>query len=68
MKLPHNSIKGQFAEISPLSARDIAQFPKHSASLSIKSGDKCVYCALFESQKKAIQYCRVYGYSIPFGF
>jgi hypothetical protein len=68
MKLNHNTIKGQFAEISPLSARDMAQFPRHSAALSIKNGDKCTYCALFASQSKAIHYCRVYGYAIPFGF
>ena len=70
MILKHKTIAGKFIEIEPLSARDLQTFPKHSATLSVKqTGRKGAdFTKLCISQQEAIQYAKVYGYSIPFGF
>jgi len=70
MILTHNTIKGKYAEINPLSARDCAQFPRHSATLLIKLQGRQGYieAKLMKSQAEAIAYCRAYNYNVPVGF
>ena len=68
MKLQHSRIPERTVELTPLSAQDLAQFPRHSCTLSERQGDKCFYSRLETSQASAIKYCRERGYRIPFGF
>lgn len=67
MKLSHNFINGQYAEIIPTLDKN---FPRHSAILFIKNEGRQGYqfAKMLLSQQEGIDYCRVYNYSIPFGF
>jgi hypothetical protein len=68
MKLHHPHISGRTIEITPLSARDLARFPRHSCSLSERQNGRAIYTRLETSQSTAILYCKQRNYLIPFGF
>ena len=68
MQLYHSHIPGRTIEITPLSARDLAQFPRHSCCLSERQNGRAIYTRLETSQSTAIQYCKQRNYLTPFGF
>jgi len=68
MKLQHSHNPQRVIELTPLSARDLAQFPRHSCSLCERQDGRAIYSRLEKSQASAIKYCRERGHRIPFGF
>ena len=67
MKLQHLRIAGQSIVIEPLQDKN---FPRHSAYLAVRQDWKSIplYCAMFKSQAKAIEYAKSFGYNVPIGF